>query len=374
VLKAVNAHVEQTIRLNRRSDGLYHSYNTMKITGSTMEIEYLQEMLEGQVAVLSSGMLSPEEALEVLHALKSSSMFEKRQYSYMLYPDKELLPFCVKNRVSAKDVKSLAPLISRTGSKLLAEDCNGVYHFNPDFRNARVMDEYTETLSAQEKPAGTETEALHSLYENTFKHQSFTGRSGTFYAYEGLGSIYWHMAAKLLLAVQENVFTAIQKQQNGSCTEKTIQALEEAYYDVRKGISFNKTPERYGAFPCDPYSHTPAGQGAKQPGMTGQVKEEIITRWGELGVTIADGRASFMPVLLHSSEFRKDKTLDFTWCGVPVTYHATGENSISVTSNSGGKIRHSGTSLTEEETAELFSRTGKIKSIEVWLNMEGKPV
>ena len=32
----------------------------------------------------------------------------------------------------------------------------------------------------------------------------------------------------------------------------------------------------------DPYSHTPGGAGAKQPGMTGQVKEEVITRLGEL--------------------------------------------------------------------------------------------
>ena len=37
----------------------------------------------------------------------------------------------------------------------------------------------------------------------------------------------------------------------------------------------NKTPEEYGAFPFDAYSHTPYNSGAKQPGMTGQVKEEI---------------------------------------------------------------------------------------------------
>ena len=44
------------------------------------------------------------------------------------------------------------------------------------------------------------------LYERLFDHQSFTGRSGTFFAYEGLGSIYWHMVSKLLLAVQETFF------------------------------------------------------------------------------------------------------------------------------------------------------------------------
>ncbi len=33
----------------------------------------------------------------------------------------------------------------------------------------------------------------------------FTGRSSTMYAYEGIGSIYWHMVAKLLVAIQESV-------------------------------------------------------------------------------------------------------------------------------------------------------------------------
>ena len=374
VLWVINTHIEQTIRLNRRSDGLYHSYNTMKITGSTMEIEYLQEMLEGQVAVLSSGILSPDEALSVLRALKSGSMFENRQYSYMLYPDKELPHFCVKNCVPAESAKPLAALISRTGTKLLAEDCNGVYHFNPDFRNGRIMEEYVATLPEQEKPAAQEEEKLRILYEKTFNHQSFTGRSGTFYAYEGLGSIYWHMVSKLLLAVQENVFAAVRKEHEGTCSKKTVQALAEAYYDVRRGISFNKTPELYGAFPCDPYSHTPSGQGAKQPGMTGQVKEEIITRWGELGVTVADGTASFKPVLLHSDEFAKDGTLGFTWCGVPVTYHTADEDGISVVSGSGEKTERSGTSLTAEETAVLFGRTGAVKSIDVRLNTAGSLV
>ena len=41
------------------------------------------------------------------------------------------------------------------------------------------------------------------LFEETFHHDQFTGRSGTFFAYEGLGSIYWHMVSKLLLAAQE---------------------------------------------------------------------------------------------------------------------------------------------------------------------------
>ena len=75
--------------------------------------------------------------------------------------------------------------------------------------------------------------------------------------------------------------------------------LAAAYYDIRQGMGFNKAPDEYGAFPTDPYSHTPMGGGARQPGMTGQVKEEIITRWGELGVKLQQGVLCFAPTLLR---------------------------------------------------------------------------
>ena len=279
ILKSMQKAVEVTIKENKRIDGLYHAYNTMKITDSTMEISYLTEMLEGQVAVLSSGLLSGEEVLALTKALKASKLFEARQYSYLLYPDKDLPTFRNKNSISATiAVKELA---NKVGSDFLKLDSRGFYHFNADFRNARVLEEYIDSL--EEKPAKEDVKALLELYESTFNHQNFTGRSGTFFAYEGLGSIYWHMVSKLLLAIQESALEAAK----GDNKELTAR-LTEAYYDVRKGIGFNKTPELYGAFPQDPYSHTPKNQGAKQPGMTGQVKEEVLTRFGELGVILED--------------------------------------------------------------------------------------
>lgn len=46
------------------------------------------------------------------------------------------------------------------------------------------------------------------------------------------------------------------------------------YYELRKGLGgFNKSPAVYGAFPADPYSHTPAHAGAKQPGMARTAQE-----------------------------------------------------------------------------------------------------
>ncbi len=121
-----------------------------------------------------------------------------------------------------------------------------------------------------------------SIYESVFNHKSFTGRSGTFYKYEGLGSIYWHMVSKLLLAVQETY----QKAESENADPSKLSELKEFYYDIKEGIGVDKNPNDYGAFPTDPYSHTPSFSGVQQPGMTGQVKEDIISRFGELGVTI----------------------------------------------------------------------------------------
>jgi hypothetical protein len=89
-----------------------------------------------------------------------------------------------------------------------------------------------------------------------------------------------------------------------------------------------------------PYSHTPWGSGARQPGMTGQVKEEILTRWGELGVSVQNGRLHFAPTLLRDDEFLSEpdsftaidaggqrqtialpaNSLAFTFCQTPIIY------------------------------------------------------
>src|SRR5690606_32056530 len=108
---------------------------------------------------------------------------------------------------------------------------------------------------------------------------------------------YWHMVAKLLLAVQENALAA---------EGEALDRLATLYARVRAGLGFNKSAEAYGAFPLDAYSHTPLHAGAQQPGMTGQVKEEILTRFGELGVTVADGIVTFAPRLLAQSEFLRE--------------------------------------------------------------------
>lgn len=358
VLKAFQNHTEYTIAVNKREDGLYHAYNTLRVAENEMLVENLQEMLEGQVAVLSSGLLSGKEALDLYRNLRNSAMYEPRQNSYMLYPNKELPHFEDKNCVSKDQIKGLENLTERTNGLYLRQDLLGVWHFNPDFRNEEAIENIISTQDENMKPSEDEKKLLMALYEKTFNHQSFTGRSGTFYAYEGLGSIYWHMNAKLLLAVQEN---ALAEKDNAVKEE-----LKKAYFEVRKGLGFNKTPDIWGAFPMDPYSHTPWKQGAKQPGMTGQVKEEVLTRWGELGICIEDGIASFAPSMLLDEEFNKDGRLGFTWCGVSVEYEKKGTSEISVFVK-GNSVTRKGCALTREESAALFSRDGTVEKIVVSL-------
>jgi len=97
-----------------------------------------------------------------------------------------------------------------------------------------------------------ENARILALYEEVFDHQSFTGRSGTFYKYEGLGCIYWHMVSKLLLAVQEVLNHAMARR-----GRRRHRAHHQPLPRNSRGIGVHKSPELYGAIPTDPYSTRP---------------------------------------------------------------------------------------------------------------------
>jgi len=299
----------------------------------------MREMLEGQVAVLSSGYLSSKEALAVLDGMKNSGLFRKDQYSYMLYPNKDLPRFIAKNTIPKAAVEAselLSQLVKDGNLEIIEQDIKGAYHFNGNFKNAKDLQAGLERLATSSYAALAQKDQKQVLqtFEDIFNHKAFTGRSGTFFGYEGLGSIYWHMVSKLLVAVQECCWKAIE---DGDSPE-IIGRLLEHYYEINAGIGVHKSPALYGAFPTDPYSHTPAGKGAQQPGMTGQVKEDFLCRFGELGVRVKNGQLYFMPALLRKEEFLttpqafnyvdihlqhhqlslEKNSLAFTYCQIPV--------------------------------------------------------
>ncbi len=372
-------YLDHSIQANKRNDDLYHAYNLMAVeSDSEVSVDYLSEMLEGQVAVLSSGYLSSKEALSVLDALKNSKLFREDQYSYILYPNKDLPGFIEKNRISPAQVTKselLQKLVANKNTQVIEKDVKGHYHFNGNFRNADDLKVALDQLTATDN----DKKVVLQIFEEVFNHKAFTGRSGTFFGYEGLGSIYWHMVSKLLLATQECCLKAIANNES----PEVIGRLLEHYYEINAGIGVHKPPTLYGAFPTDPYSHTPAGRGAQQPGMTGQVKEDILSRFGELGVFVKGGKLHFQPTLLRKSEFLTEpsifqyidmdndhnqialvkNTLAFTYCQVPIIYQMANENGIVVIYNNQDTTNYTTNYLDRATSKEIFGRTGGIARI-----------
>lgn len=385
LLKVANAYLEHTIAANRRKDGLYHTYNLISLENEAFRVSHLSEMLEGQVAVLSSGLLSASESLQVLDALRASALYRQDQNSFILYPNKNLPRFLAKNNLTKEAAFRsllLKKLLEIGNRQIVEQDINGNLHFNGNFRNAMDLASGLENLDAEFQPLVESDKALIlSLFESVFNHKEFTGRSGTFYGYEGLGSIYWHMVSKLGLAAMESTVAAIKNQESKS----VVQGLVHQYYAIQDGIGVHKTPQVYGAFPTDPYSHTPLGKGAQQPGMTGQVKEDILCRIGELGVEMENGALVFNPVILKREQFLSsekhieyvnvkgdpkrimvsENALFFTWCQVPVIYQLHPSEGIEISFSNGRKRIGDTPGLTAEESNEIFCRSGTIEGITV---------
>ena len=191
------------------------------------------------------------------------------------------------------------------------------------------------------------------------------------------------MVSKLLLSVQETCLKSI----NNTTDEVLIGNLLDHYYEINEGIGVNKSPLLYGAFPTDPYSHTPGGKGAQQPGMTGQVKEDILCRFGELGVFVTNGSLSFNPRLLRREEFLKKTatfkytelnkaakeiqlevgTLAFTYCQVPIIYKLSYKSGIKAEFSNQEILESSSLILDINTSNKLFKRTGEINLITVYI-------
>jgi len=372
--------IDHSIAANRRADGLFHSYNLIRFDDDGYEVEHLYEMLEGQVAVLSSGFLGPEDSVTLLKALRSSRIYRSDQNSYLLYPDKSQVKFLDRNVVDPSLIEQSRWIQDelRSGrTRFIEQDSEGRVHFNTAFRSARDL---IAALLAHPDVASEDAEVLLEVYESVFRHRQFTGRSGSMFKYEGLGSIYWHMVSKLLLATAE---TAVAAARAGAASDILDDLL--AYFDeIERGLGVHKTPALYGAFTTDPYSHTPGFTGVQQPGMTGQVKEDVITRFCELGVRVENGQVEFAPTLLRRDEFLDEPViwryaagaeicsealeagcLAFTVAGVPVIYRLAGAPSIAVFEQEGEPLVTEGGQLGPAFSESLFRREKRIRKIVV---------
>ena len=385
-LETANSWIEHSLKANRREDELFHSYNLLRRSSESIGIEHLYEMLEGQVSILSSQSLSPETAVQLLDSLRRSKIFRPDKGSYMLYPDRELPRFLDRNRVpeeASRKSQVIQSLLKSGDVRVCYRDIRGNVRFNSEFRNVEDLDKKLQLLreGLLADFSADQISEVREIFETTFAHHAFTGRSGTFFAYEGLGSIYWHMVSKLLLAIQETYLIASETAPDKAISDQ----LTRHYYQTLEGLGIYDKPEDYGAFPSDPYSHVPKHSGVQQPGMTGQVKEDILVRWGELGIRIEGGCLSFKPQLLRTREFLTEAgtlnfhgldgidhctelepgQLAFTFCQVPIVYSLERTEKMRIVFSDGSVKEQPSSRLAQDLSNSLFSRSGKIGLIGV---------
>jgi len=119
--------------------------------------------------------------------------------------------------------------------------------------------------------------------------------------------------------------------------------------------------------------------------MTGQVKEDIVSRFYELGFTVSNGKISFDPTILRKTEFieeeksfkyvnleyeinyldLKEYSLAFTVCQVPIIYSLSDKENIRVSYMDNSDKTIEGHELDIESSESIFNRTNLIKAIYV---------
>lgn len=277
-------------------------------------------------------------------------------------------------------------MLSAYDHRILEPVPNDTLRFVPSIKNAYDLQDAITSLGKEYthlEDFELASQEIFDLYELTFKHDDFTGRSGTMFAYEGLGSIYWHMVSKLMLATLE-VY-------NHELDKEVKKDLSKHYYCIQGGLGFRKTAKQYGAFPADAYSHTPLHGGAQQPGLTGMVKEGILARFGELGVQLVNGEITFNPTLLRASELLMEKsqvdfllrdktthtfsikkdTIIFTLMQMPVIYQFSNRDSeqIEIHYTNGLTERIESNTICESLSQKIFNRDQSIGHIIVDLKV-----
>ena len=119
--------------------------------------------------------------------------------------------------------------------------------------------------------------------------------------------------------------------------------------------------------------------------MTGQVKEDVLCRFGELGVYVRQGRLHFNPRILYKKEFLSSPcmflyfntegepcelslesgSLGFTYCQIPVVYTMASQHGIQVLYKDHTKNSVANVALDYDTSHLIFRRTGEIVKIVV---------
>ena len=119
--------------------------------------------------------------------------------------------------------------------------------------------------------------------------------------------------------------------------------------------------------------------------MTGQVKEDLLCRFGELGVRVSEGKLHFDRALLNPEEFLTESvdfdyvdvnqkwqslslqagSLAYTLCQVPVILQRGDSPSIEVNMADGSAQRIQGLTLDQALSRKIFRRTHEVTQLTV---------
>ena len=185
LIEAALPYLEHAIGANRRDDGLFHAYNLLDVSvAGEARVGHLYPMLEGQVAVLSSGVLGDGECIELIETLFKSTLYRADQKSFMLYPERTLPGFLEKNRIAAEDVlgsQFLKALVDAGDVSVVAMDAFGTYRFCSDFRTTDDLHAALDRLGASarwERLVKEGRTGVAAVFAKVFNFGQFTGRSG----------------------------------------------------------------------------------------------------------------------------------------------------------------------------------------------------
>ena len=131
------------------------------------------------------------------------------------------------------------------------------------------------------------------------------------------------------------------------------------------------------------YSHSQADGGARQPGMSGQVKEDLLSRLGEVGLRIREGQIQFDGSLLHEGELRDTAgslrspsgetievptgALAISHCGVPFIIRRGASPGVDLVAVDGTRTRCEGAEIDAATSRAIWARSGDLQRVEVTL-------
>ncbi len=327
--------------INKNKSDLYVSYNLLN---DDFSYTPMKNMLEGQSAVIGSGYLSADEVCNLISSMRES-LFDENEKYHTLYPVKKTTKFYNKNSVSQK----LKPIES-----IISTDKNGKLHFNADI----ISEEILRKKCAEKQIDDAQINTLCIEYENVFAHKKFNGRSDVMYKFEGIGCVYWHQNAKFALGVLESA-------QNSHAKGEDITQIYKAYNELLEGFIYRKSPKECKAIPIEPYSHTSFNKKSEQPGMTGQVKESVIMRRGELGVIVKNGQINFESEFLRPCEFDENSEVNFMCYGVKCVYKKSSQKGVVLHKNN-ETLKQGSYTLSLQDSKSVFDKLGEISLIEIF--------